>query len=73
MQSGEFEEHTGVELNAKNTHVYMCGNPSMIGVPNYRGEKTYPSPTGMVEILEKRCFKADYRKEKGNIHFEEYW
>ena len=73
MQSGEFEEHTGIELNAKNTHVYMCGNPSMIGVPNYRGEKTYPSPTGMVEILEKRCFKADYRKEKGNIHFEEYW
>ena len=47
----------------------------MIGVPNYtrEGEKSYPEITGMVELLESRGFKADHRRDKGNIHFEEYW
>jgi len=27
----------------------------------------------MVELLESRGFKADHRRDKGNIHFEEYW
>lgn len=72
--SGELEKQTGITLDPSNTHVFLCGNPSMIGVPNYKGgEKTYPEPKGLVEILESRGFKADYRREKGNIHFEEYW
>jgi ferredoxin/flavodoxin---NADP+ reductase len=74
VSSGELEKLTGWELRSESTHVYMCGNPSMIGVPKYKGgNKTYPEPIGMVEMLEDRGFKADYRKEKGNVHFEEYW
>jgi ferredoxin--NADP+ reductase len=50
----------------------------MIGVPvkdKATGERTYPQPTGVIEILEKLGFQADNAaaKVKGNIHFEEYW
>ena len=50
----------------------------MIGVPvkdQTTGQRTYPQPVGVVEILEKRGFQADQAnvKVKGNIHFEEYW
>lgn len=75
VRTGELEEQTGIVLEPDRTHVYICGNPDMIGVPNYtrEGDKSYPSPTGMVELLESRGFKADHRRDKGNIHFEEYW
>ena len=75
VRTGELEENTGIVLDPERTHVYICGNPDMIGVPNYtrEGDKSYPSPTGMVELLESRGFKADHRRDKGNIHFEEYW
>lgn len=72
--SGELGTRTGICLDPAMTHVYLCGNPSMIGVPKHiEGVKSYPSPPGMVELLESRGFKADYKKERGNIHFEEYW
>jgi ferredoxin--NADP+ reductase len=50
----------------------------MIGVPTKdkdTGERVYPTPTGVIEILEKRGFHTDQPqiKFKGNIHFEEYW
>ena len=75
VRTGELEEQAGIVLDPEKTHVYICGNPDMIGVPKYTrdGEKSYPSPTGIVELLETRGFKADHRRDKGNIHFEEYW
>ena len=50
----------------------------MIGVPvknPQTGQREYPQPLGVIEILEQRGFKADQPqiKFKGNIHFEEYW
>ena len=73
--TGELEKQTGIVLDPERTHVYICGNPDMIGVPKYtrEGDKSYPTPTGLVELLESRGFKADHRRDKGNIHFEEYW
>ena len=75
IKTGQLEQETGVNLDSDRTHVYICGNPDMIGVPQYtrEGDKSYPSPIGLVEILESRGFKADHRRDKGNIHFEEYW
>jgi ferredoxin--NADP+ reductase len=78
ITSGQLEEKLGQPLDAARTHVFLCGNPSMIGVPQKdrtTGERTYPTPTGVVEILEKRGFQMDEpaQKKKGNIHFEEYW
>lgn len=78
IAGGELEEQLGVPLDPAKTHVFLCGNPKMIGVPHRdkeSGVKTYPEPLGVIEILEKRGFKADVSaiKFKGNIHFEEYW
>jgi len=78
ITSGELEEALGDKLDPARTHVFLCGNPKMIGVPirdKAAGTKTYPTPTGVIEILENRGFIADISamKIKGNIHFEEYW
>jgi ferredoxin--NADP+ reductase len=78
ISGGELEEQLGETLDPARTHVFLCGNPKMIGVPHrYKetGTKTYPQPPGVIEILEKRGFHADVSsiKFKGNVHFEEYW
>jgi len=76
--SGQLEERLGQLLDPQQTHVYLCGNPKMIGVPTKdreTGQRVFPQPTGVIEILEQRGFQADQPqlKIKGNIHFEEYW
>jgi ferredoxin--NADP+ reductase len=78
IQSGQLEEKLGTSLDPGKTHVFLCGNPNMIGVPVINrdtGERTYPNTLGVIEILEKRGFQVDQpsRKIQGNIHFEEYW
>jgi ferredoxin--NADP+ reductase len=78
ITSGQLEQRLGQALDAARTHVYLCGNPAMIGVPTRSpggGEWVYPNPPGVVEVLERRGFQADrpQAKMKGNIHFEEYW
>ncbi len=67
-------EGLGVELDPAEVHVFVCGNPDMIGLPDESGEKpVYPEPTGVVELLVERGFKLDKRRDPGNIHFEEFW
>jgi ferredoxin--NADP+ reductase len=78
LENGELEAHLGAALDPANAHVFLCGNPKMIGVPakdKETGTRTYPQPLGVIEILERRGFRADNAtaKVKGNIHFEEYW
>lgn len=78
LENGELEAHLGAKLDPASAHVFLCGNPKMIGVPvkdKETGARTYPQPTGVIEILERRGFRADNAtaKVKGNIHFEEYW
>jgi ferredoxin--NADP+ reductase len=78
ITSGQLEQFLGAPLNPAATHVFLCGNPKMIGVPEKNketGARTYPTPTGVIEILENRGFQCDnaMAKIKGNIHFEEYW
>jgi len=78
ITSGQLEERLGQQLDPARTHVFLCGNPKMIGVPvkdRETSQRVYPQPLGVVEILEKRGFQADQPniKFKGNIHFEEYW
>jgi ferredoxin--NADP+ reductase len=78
ITSGELEEQLNRPLDPARTHVFLCGNPKMIGVPvkdRDTGQRVYPETTGVVEILEKRGFQTDQPqiKFKGNVHFEEYW
>ena len=78
ITSGALEKHLGRPLDPEDTHVYLCGNPKMIGAPRVdrqTGQALYPQPPGVVEILGRRNFKMDMPSIKfiGNIHFEEYW
>ena len=78
IASGQLEDRLGEKLNPARTHVFLCGNPKMIGVPvknKETGLREYPQPLGVIEILEGRGFQADNAtaKVKGNVHFEEYW
>jgi ferredoxin--NADP+ reductase len=78
ITSGQLEERVGQPLNPARMHVYLCGNPKMIGVPTKdreTGQRVFPKPTGVIEILERRGFQVDQPQSKitGNIHFEEYW
>jgi ferredoxin/flavodoxin---NADP+ reductase len=78
ITSGQLEERLGQALDPRRTHVYLCGNPKMIGVPEKdraTGVRVYPQPPGVIEILEKRGFQTDLpsQKLKGNLHYEEYW
>ncbi len=78
ITSGELEERLGQALDPARAHVFLCGNPKMIGVPTTdrtTGQNHYPQPPGVIEILEKRLFRMDQHSLKltGTIHFEEYW
>jgi ferredoxin--NADP+ reductase len=78
LSSGQLEETLGQPLDPSATHVYLCGNPNMIGLPTRdrdTGEWRYPQPPAVVELLERRGFRRDNHAEhfRGNIHFEEYW
>ena len=66
------------QLDPASTHVFLCGNPAMIGLPEEvdgpDGATTrFPETTGVVELLVERGFTLDRRGDPGNIHYEEYW
>jgi len=68
------EEAIGVPLDPDRTHVYLCGNPAMIGLPEWTDDQPhFPSTRGMAEVLFKLGFIVDRRGHPGNIHYEEYW
>lgn len=78
ITSGELERQLGTPLDPARTHVYLCGNPNMIGMPTKdrdTGEMIYPTTVGVIEILSRRGFQVDRPAQKfhGNIHIEEYW
>lgn len=78
IRTGQLAELLGGKLDPEKTHVYLCGNPSMIGVPiknPQTNQREYPQPQGVIEILENLGFQSDNSaaKIRGNIHFEEYW
>jgi ferredoxin--NADP+ reductase len=75
LESGDFERDAGLALDPKRVHVFLCGNPAMIGTPRRgaNGAWQYPQPKGIVEVLEQRGFQADLPRQPGNVHFEKYW
>jgi ferredoxin--NADP+ reductase len=75
IETGRLEAALGRGFRPGQTHFYLCGSPAMIGVPHVdeNGKHIYPKPTGVVELLEQRGFRADLHGHSGNIHFEKYW
>ena len=71
LESGALAEHLGVALDPKRCHVFLCGNSGMVGRPRIdaAGVKTYPQPPGMIELLERRGFRAE-PLASANVHFE---
>ncbi|ALD15501.1 ferredoxin-NADP reductase [Buchnera aphidicola (Aphis glycines)] len=54
------EKKIGLEINCKNSHVMLCGNPSMV-------KETY------LLLNQERNMTKHLRKRKGNITMENYW
>jgi ferredoxin--NADP+ reductase len=75
LESGDVEKELGVPLDPETTHFFLCGNPAMIGLPKWDDDGTmhFPEPRGVCEILHERGFKIDHLRERGNVHYEEYW
>lgn len=74
LGDGTLETEIGSQLDPDNVHVFLCGNPAMIGLPAWdEDEPTFPSETGMAQMLHDLGFTLDRRKVEGNVHYEEYW
>ncbi len=73
--SGELEAALGAPLDPDHTHVFLCGNPNMIGLPRWdeNDNPHFPDRLGVCQILHERGFVIDHRKIRGNVHYEEYW
>jgi ferredoxin--NADP+ reductase len=74
IDSGRIEDELGAPLDPATTHVFLCGNPAMIGLPKWTDDGlVFPETLGVCEQLHERGFVIDHRKERGNVHYEEYW
>ncbi len=75
IESGQLEDKIGRKMSPEDTHIFLCGNPAMLGVPKFReGEKIWPEgKKGVIQMMEDRGFTMDYGKIKGNVHYEKYW
>ena len=58
-RSGELEASWGFKPPPADTHIFLCGNPSMVDQ--------------MSQILQGEGFREHSRKEPGQIHVERYW
>lgn len=70
--SGELSRVTGDPLDPRSTHVYLCGNPAMIGY--IRPGTEPPSQPGMLQLLLQAGFTdAPNHQGPGCVRFEKYW
>jgi len=71
----KFSDSFGWTPIPEQTHIFLCGNPSMIGLPekDENGELVFPESKGMVELLTEQGYQLSTPKSQGNIHFEKYW
>ncbi len=68
--SGKLAELAGDPLCPSRTHVYLCGNPAMIGFVPPGGQPL--AQPGMLPLLEAAGFTAEH-PGCGHVRFEKYW
>jgi ferredoxin--NADP+ reductase len=74
IRGGELDDLLDHGLDPARTHVFLCGNPAMIGLPEWKGNTPiFPEPEGAVQLLHDKGFRPDRRRDIGNVHYEEYW
>ena len=74
VTDGYLSEVTGFELSPANSHVFLCGNPAMIGYTPPGA--TPPTTPGMIQTLGELGFRSAEDVEvdgPGVIRFEKYW
>ena len=59
LEDQSLEKYLGLDLNVKNSHIMLCGNPEMT--------------KDSVEILKRRGFSKHRRRKPGQITVENYW
>jgi ferredoxin/flavodoxin---NADP+ reductase len=70
--SGKLAEAAGDPLSPANTHVYLCGNPAMIGYVPPGADQ--PAAPGMLPLLRAAGFSDEHDAVgAGSIRFEKYW
>ncbi len=72
------EDHStsyfGFNLNPKSSHVFLSGDPAMIGAPIKKGRWEYEHSTGgIIPILTSYGFEISNRFKSGNVEYECYW
>lgn len=74
LRDGTLDAHLGGTFGPGDTHVYACGHPAMIGLPELDADPPrFPETLGICQILTEAGFTLDRRGKPGNIHYEEYW
>lgn len=74
VSSGELASMLSNKLDSGRTHVFLCGNPRMIGLPEWNDDQpTFPAEVGVTGLLDEQGFLLDRRGHPGNVHYEEYW
>jgi ferredoxin/flavodoxin---NADP+ reductase len=68
--SGRLAELADDPLSPSNTHVFLCGNPAMIGIA--RSGEPPAEPLGMLPLLVKDGFTNE-EPGPGHVRFEKYW
>ena len=56
---GAIQTRAGLKPAPENTHIFLCGNPSMIDT--------------MVSLLAEEGFQEHSKKSPGQVHLERYW
>ena len=70
--SGRLAEAAGDRLDPANTHVFLCGNPAMIGYVPPGADP--PDRPGMLPLLREAGFSDDADcRGPGCVRFEKYW
>ncbi|MEM9585953.1 MAG: ferredoxin--NADP reductase [Planctomycetota bacterium] len=70
--SGKLAEMADDPLDPSNTHVFLCGNPDMIGYVPPGGDP--PERPGMLPLLREAGFRDDFDQPgPGCVRFEKYW
>ena len=74
LADGALAAMAGFPLEPPRTHVFLCGNPGMIGPPRLlNGRRVFPDEPGMVELLEREGFNADETRGPVTVHYERFW
>ena len=67
-------DNFGFNLNSKSSHIFLSGDPEMIGAPKKKGRWEYEhSKCGVIPILIENGFEISTRFKSGNIEYECYW